>query len=246
MGSSRFPGKPLFKIAGIPLVEHCYRRAALYKEWDGLWVCTCDEEIRQWAERIGAPVIMTSAKHQRALDRVGEAAEKCGVAIHDDDVVVCVQGDEPMLHPEMIGAVARPLEQHADVHAAVLGVPIRDEGQFRDPNTCKIVHDPKGRVLYLSRSPIPHSATWPPAVTPKRILGIFSFRWRMLRQFNALPESPLERQESMDSLRLSDNGLTQHVAVYDGSAGYSVDSPADAARVEAAIRADRYWNAYAG
>jgi 3-deoxy-manno-octulosonate cytidylyltransferase (CMP-KDO synthetase) len=244
MASSRFPGKPLFKIAGIPLVEHCYRRAMLYKQWDGLWICTCDEEIRRWAESIGAPVIMTSDRHTRALDRVGEAAEKCGVAVADDDAVVCVQGDEPMLHPEMMDAVIRPLGEHRDVQAVVLGVPVEDETIFRDPNTCKIVHDQNGDVLYLTRTPVPYTTKWPPAVQPLRIFGIFSFRWHMLRRFNALGESPLEKQEALDSLRLMDNGLKQRVAVYSGTLGYSVDSPADAQRVEAAIRADRYWPAY--
>jgi 3-deoxy-manno-octulosonate cytidylyltransferase (CMP-KDO synthetase) len=244
MASSRFPGKPLFQIAGMPLVEHCYRRARLYEGWDGLWVCTCDEEIRRWAEKIEAPVVMTSDRHTRALDRVGEAAARCGAGLAADDVVVCVQGDEPMLHPEMIDALVAPFEKSADVHVTVLGVPVESEEIFRDPNTCKIVHNLEGDVLYLSRTPVPYTKTWPPAVTPLRIFGIFAFRWHMLKRFNALEESPLEKQEALDSLRLMDNGLKQRVAVYGGSRAYSVDSPGDAALVESAIRADKYWSRY--
>lgn len=244
MAASRFPGKPLFQIAGMPMVEHCYKRSRLYGKWDGLWICTCDEEIQHWAERAGAPVIMTSDRHTRALDRVGEAAEKCGAAVGDDDAVVCVQGDEPMLHPEMIDMVVAPLEQDPDVHAVVLGLPIESEAMFRDPNTCKIVHALNGDVLYLTRTPAPYTKTWPPAVTPLRIFGIFAFRWGMLKRFNALAQSPLEKQEALDSLRLMDNGLKQRVAAYRGSKGYSVDTPADADLVEAAIRADRYWGKY--
>ena len=113
--STRFPGKPLHPISGRPLLEHCYLRAKLYDRWDGLFICTCDEEIRAWAEGNGFPVIMTADTHTRALDRVAEAAENCGQPVADDDIVVCVQGDEPLLGPDMIEAVIKPFDDDATV-----------------------------------------------------------------------------------------------------------------------------------
>ena len=127
MAASRFPGKPLQPIAGRPLLEHCYLRARLYDRWDGLFICTCDEEIRAWAGDKGYPVLMTSDSHTRALDRVAEAAEICGQEVADNDIVVCVQGDEPLLGPDMIEAVIKPFDDDASVEGTLLSVPITDE-----------------------------------------------------------------------------------------------------------------------
>ena len=99
MASSRFPGKPLHRICGMTMVEHVYRRAALFPKWDGLYLATCDPEIAAVGEQNKWPTVMTSDKHTRALDRVAEAAAKCGQKLDENDIVVCVQGDEPMLRP---------------------------------------------------------------------------------------------------------------------------------------------------
>jgi 3-deoxy-manno-octulosonate cytidylyltransferase (CMP-KDO synthetase) len=123
MAASRFPGKPLADIAGRPLLEHYYLRARLYDRWDDLFITTCDEEIRTFAEEKGYPVIMTADTHTRALDRVAEAAQKCG-EVADDDIVVCVQGDEPLLGPDMLEAVIQPFFDNADVEGTLLTVPI--------------------------------------------------------------------------------------------------------------------------
>ena len=100
MGSSRFPGKPLHPILGRPMVEHVFRRAQLFPNWDDLVLATCDEEIARFGASKGFPVVMTSDRHTRALDRVAEAASKCGIKLAPDDIIVNVQGDEPMMHPD--------------------------------------------------------------------------------------------------------------------------------------------------
>lgn len=244
MAASRFPGKPLFKICGRPMVEHVFRRAQLFGAWDGLCLATCDTEIESFGLSQGWPVVMTSDKHTRALDRVAEAAAKCGVTLDDDDLVVCVQGDEPMLHPDMIAAVIRPLEEDAGVLCTVLAMHIVDEDVFRNPDTVKIIHDMKGNVLYTSRSPVPYCKKFSPALGARRIYGIFGFRWHFLRTFTALPASPLEVLESCDSNRIMDHGYRQRIAPYPNRPSFSVDSPEDTARVEAAIRQDEFWGKY--
>ena len=235
---------PLKNICGRPLVEHCFRRAQISWCWDGLFLATCDEEIRAFAEAKGFPVIMTAATHTRALDRVAEAAAKCGLALDANDIVVCVQADEPLLGPDMIEAVIRPFRSDAGVTGTMLSVPIVDEETFLNPDIVKLVHDMKGDVLYTSRSPIPYCKTFSPAIGAKRVGGIFGFRWRFLQWFTSTPESPLEISESCDSNRICDNGFRQRIAPVPYRPYVSVDSPEDVARVEAVIRQDPLWGKY--
>ena len=242
MASTRFPGKPLHPIRGRPMVEHVFERARMYGNWDGLYLATCDEEIRAFAETKGYPVIMTAGTHSRALDRVAEAAEKCG--LDKDDIAVCVQGDEPMMRPDMIDAVIAPLADDARVEGTMLAMEIVDEEIFRNPDTVKIVCDVNGDVLYTSRAPVPYCKTFPPEMGARRIYGIFAFRWSFLKWFTAQPESPLEIAESCDSNRICDNARRQRIAPYPNIASYSVDSPADGARVEAAMADDPLWGKY--
>ena len=244
MASSRFPGKPLHDIAGKPLLEHCFLRARMYDRWDGLYICTCDEEIRAWAEDKGYPVLMTTDTHTRALDRVAEATELCGQPVADDDIVVCVQGDEPLLGPDMIEAVFKPFDDDATVEGTLLAVPIPDEETFQNPDMVKLVHDRNGDVMFTSRAPIPYAKSFPPAAGAKRVGGIFGFRWHFLKWFTNQPESPLEIAEACDSNRIYDNGRRQRIAPAPDRPYLSVDSPEDAVRVEAAIRDDELWGRY--
>lgn len=244
MASSRFPGKPLAKICGRPMVEHCFERARLFGRWDGLFLATCDDEIRDVAEGKGYPVIMTSDQHTRCLDRVAEAAEKCGLPLDDEDVVVCVQGDEPMLDPAMIAKSIEPLEQDPAARCTVLTMPIIDEAEFVCPDVVKVVHDVNNTVLYTSRAPIPYAKTFSPDIGALRIYGIFAFRWGFLKTFNSLPESPLEKVESCDSNRICDNALPQKVAVFPYRPSFAVDTPADLDKVEEHMEADPLWGKY--
>ena len=243
MAASRFPGKPLHEIAGRPLLEHCYLRAKLYERWDVLSICTCDEEIREFAESKNYPVIMTADTHTRALDRVAEAAEKCG-DVADDDIVVCVQGDEPLLGPDMIEAVVKPFNNDPAVEGTMLSVPIPDEKTFLNPDMVKLVHDLKGDVMFTSRAPIPYTKEFSSDISAKRVGGIFGFRWHMLKWFTGLAESPLEIAEACDSNRIYDNGRRQRIAPAPARPYFSVDSQEDVARVEAVIEEDAYWGKY--
>ena len=244
MASSRFPGKPLYPICGKPMVEHVFRRASMFGGWDGLYLATCDREIAALGESRGWRVLMTSDYHTRALDRVAEAAGKCGQELAANDVIVCVQGDEPMLHPDMISAVIRPLEEDPSVPCTVLAMEIVDDEQFRNPDIVKIIHDMKGNVLYTSRAAIPHCKTLMPEVGARRIYGIFAFRSHFLKTFAGLPESPLERFESCDSNRILDNGFRQRIAPYPYRTAYSVDNPVDVVMVEAHMKSDPLWGSY--
>ena len=242
MAASRFPGKPLHPIAGRPLLEHCFLRAKLYERWDVLAICTCDEEIRAFAEDKGFSVIMTADTHTRALDRVAEAAEINNA--QDNDIVICVQGDEPLLGPDMIEAVVKPFDDDPEVEGTLLSVLITDEETFLNPDIVKLVHDSKGDVLFTSRAPIPYAKEFSPALGAKRVGGIFGFRWHMLKWFMGLPESPLEIAEACDSNRIYDNGRTQRIALAPVRPYISVDSPEDVARVEAVIEDDPLWGRY--
>lgn len=244
MAASRFPGKPLHKICGMPMVEHVYRRAVMFPHWDGLYLATCDQEIATLGQSRGWPTLMTSDQHARALDRVAEAAEKCGKLIEEQDVVVCVQGDEPMLHPDMISAVIQPLQEDTAVPCTVLAISIENEEQFRDPNIVKIIHDIRGDVLYTSRAPVPYCKHFPPRSGVCRIGGIFAFRWYFLKIFTSLPESPLEQVESCDSNRILDNGYRQRIAPYPAVASFSIDCPSDVEKVEAHMQDDPLWKLY--
>lgn len=244
MAASRFPGKPMFPIHGRPMVEHVYCRAALYQNWAGLYIATCDAEIENFGRSKGWPVIMTATTHTRALDRVAEAAGKCGLDLDDRDIVVCVQGDEPMMRPDMIDAVVKPFADDPSVDGTVLGMHITDETVFRNPDTVKIVHDIHDDVLYTSRAPIPYCKTFSADLGARRIYGILAFRWAYLRRFTELTPTPLEIKEACDSNRICGSGLKQRVAPYPSIPSFSVDSPADRDLVEARITDDPFWGKY--
>jgi 3-deoxy-manno-octulosonate cytidylyltransferase (CMP-KDO synthetase) len=244
MAASRFPGKPLKPILGRALVEHCFLRARMYPNWTALLLATCDAEIREFAEARNFPVIMTGSHHVRALDRVAEAAAKSGLDLAPNDVVVCVQGDEPLLAPDIIEAVVRPFRVDPQIRATVLAVPIIDEETFINPDIVKLVHDVQGNVLYTSRSPIPYCKQFSAALGAKRVGGIFGFHWELLQWFTKTTASPLEIAESCDSNRLVDNGIFQRLVTIPYRPYVSVDSPQDIARVEKHMQSDELWQLY--
>ena len=246
LAASRFPGKPLFPISGRPMIEHCFERAKLYKNWDGLFLATCDNEIKLFGEARGYPVIMTSNTHTRALDRVAEAAKKCRIPLTEQDIVVCVQGDEPLMGPDVLEAVISPLKNSSGIEGTMLTMPIYEEELMSNPDIVKVVHDQVGDVLYTSRSPVPYykPGTFSPELGAKRVGGIFGFRWHFLKWFTQTPESPLERVEACDSNRICDNGRRQRIALVPHRTYISVDSPADIQRVERVLKKDIYWGKY--
>lgn len=245
MAASRFPGKPLHSILGRPMLEHVFLRAAMYEGWDTLVLATCDAEIDAFAKGKGFPVVMTGTHHTRALDRVAEAAQKLGEPVDDDDIVVCVQGDEPMMRPDMIDAVMAPLLANASIPATILAMHIVDKDLWLNPDTVKLVYNASGEVLYTSRAPVPYcKGAFGTEHEARRIYGIFAFRWKYLKAFTEHPETRLEKLEACDSNRILDMTFRQYIAPYPSTPSFSVDSPADIGLVERHMVSDEYWARY--
>jgi len=221
----------------MAMLEHVYRRAALYSGWHRLAVATCDREIHDFSSARQFEVIDTGNHHVRALDRVAEAVEKMGEKFSEEDIVVCVQGDEPLLDPAMIEAVINPIKASMDVHATLLGVHVTEEEIWLNPDSVKLISNDSGEVLYTTRSPIPYAKDGFSAdLMARRIGGIFAFRLNALQEFTSHPETRLETLESCDSNRLLDMSFRQFVAPYPAVPMYSVDSPEDIALVEKALQ----------
>lgn len=245
MAASRFPGKPLFPILGRPMVEHVYLRANMYKNWSRLILATCDKEIEQFSASKGIPVVMTGSHHTRALDRVAEAVGLIGENIGDDDIIVCVQGDEPMMRPDMIDTVVAPLHKNPLIPCTVLAMHIAEESIWTNPDTVKIIHNDKGEVLYTSRAPVPYcKGSFSEDLMARRIYGIFAFRWKYLKAFTNHSETRLEKLEACDSNRILDMDFRQYIAPYPYARSFSVDSPDDIKLVEKHMVSDEYWGHY--
>lgn len=245
MAASRFPGKPLYPILGRAMVEHVFLRAQMYKGWSNLVLATCDNEIKQFATERAFPVIMTGSHHTRALDRIAEAVGLLGESVDDDDIIVNVQGDEPMMRPDMIDAVLAPLLQDKSKAGTILAMPIIEKSIWLNPDTVKLIFNTAGEVLYTSRAPVPYcKGEFSAELMAHRIYGIFAFRWKYLKAFTAHPETRLERLEACDSNRILDMSFRQYIAPYPYVQSYSVDSPSDIALVEDHMMNDEYWKIY--
>lgn len=232
MAATRFPGKPLAQILGVPMVGHVYHRACMCEHLDAVYIATCDAEIRAYAESIGAPCIMTAHTHQRATERAAEAVDIIEAQTGEKvDVVMMVQGDEPMLKPRMLSQAVLPLIENSNLNVANLMAVIENEDDFLDPNEIKVVVDSKDRALYFSREPIPCRARSSIRTVRHKQFGLIAFRRDYLSVFLALPPTPLELAESIDMLRvLEHGGVVQMVLTEDVSVG--VDTPDDLASVQ--------------
>lgn len=239
MGSSRFPGKPLARLLGRPMIEHVYRRVAMCDALAGTYVATCDDEIRQAAEAFGAPVIMTADTHERASDRVAEAAQKL-----DADIVVLVQGDEPMTMPEAVAVSLTPFESDPSVRCVNLTKRIETEEEFRSPNTIKVVMDNSWDALYMSRQCVPTLAKAGYDETPVyKQVCIIPFTRQALAEYASLAPTPLEIVESIDMLRFLQHGRKVRM-VESPFDTYAVDTEEDRRRVEAMMRDDALAKTY--
>jgi len=227
MASSRFPGKPLTTICGRPMIEHVYRRTRACRLFADVVIATCDIEIARAAESFGAKSILTSASHDRASDRVAEAT-----AGDTAEIVVMVQGDEPLVRPEMIEASVEALLRDATVDCANLAAAIRSEEELRDRNTIKVVAGLSGHALYFSRQPIPDcgSRSMPTQAHLKQVC-VIPFRHHALATFASLPRGPLEELESIDMLRFLENGHGVRIVTTDVPT-HAVDVPGDVRIVE--------------
>ena len=238
MASSRFPGKPLASLHGLPMIEHVFRRAKLCSQLDEVYVATCDDDIRDAALGFGARVIMTSNTHERASDRVAEAAEHFSA-----DVVVMIQGDEPMITPQMIETALSPIRSDPSTMCVNLVRRIESEQDYIDPNTIKVVAGLNGNALYFSRSPIPSVHLEETAAKVFKQVCVIPFRRECLREFARLPVTPLEIAESIDMLRLLEHGRSVRLVETD-VATHSVDTPADLQQVEMLMKDDPLMREY--
>ena len=238
MGSSRFPGKPLTKINGIPMVGHVYFRSKMAKILNEVYIATCDQEIMEYAESRGIKSVMTSDKHERASDRTAEAMLKIEKETgKKTDIVVMIQGDEPMIYPQMIDDAIEPLLHDRSIQVVNLMSPLRSREEHEDPNEVKVVTDKKGFALYFSREPIPSWKKGAKDVPMYKQVCIIPFRRNFLIKFNELAPTPLEIIESVDMLRVLENGLKVKMVSTDFET-YSVDTEEDRSTVEALMGAD--------
>jgi 3-deoxy-manno-octulosonate cytidylyltransferase (CMP-KDO synthetase) len=235
MGSSRFPGKPMAKLLGKPMVGHVYERVAKSSAVTLTAVATCDPEIRDYVQSIGGVAVMTSDKHERASDRCAEALlalEKQNGTRYD--IVVMVQGDEPMTHPEMITEAVAPMLTDPSLRITNLIGEIADVAEFEDRNCIKVVCDLESNALYFSREPIPTRAKVKSIPMGKQVC-VIPFRRDFLIEYTKLEPTPLEIAESVDMMRVLEHGMKVRMVPtkHDTRA---VDTPDDLRRVEELMR----------
>ena len=216
-GSTRLPGKPLLDIAGQTMIERVYRRACASAA-ERVVIATDDERVAEAAKRFGAEVCMTSTEHESGTDRLQETAAQLGLS--DEQCVINVQGDEPLVPPAIIDQVADNLRACQEAGMATLSTPIDCAEVFHDPNAVKVVSDRHGFALYFSRAPIPwprdemmtDALSLPAGLVPQRHLGIYAYRVAFLHRFVTWPVSALEAVEKLEQLRALEQGVRIHVA----------------------------------
>lgn len=241
MGSSRFPGKPLAPLLGLSMLEHVYKRVALCESLTDVFVATCDDEIMDAVHAFGGRAVMTSDTHQRASDRIAEAAESL-----DADIVVMIQGDEPMVVPEMIDSAVAPMTQDPGILCVNLAKRIETEEEYRDPNTIKVVIDLRGDALYFSRQAVPTNHIQPFGEIPVfKQVCIIPFQRDFLLKYAGLKPTALEIAESVDMMRVLEHGYKVRMVETDVSS-HAVDTTADLAMVENMMRDDPLLARYMG
>ena len=235
MASSRFPGKPLAPLLGLPLVLHVYRRCRLLEGVEDVIVTTCDKDIAEAARADGATVIMTRDTHPGCVDRLDEAIDYLPSKPADDDLILMVQGDEVLVTPEMMRAV---VDAYRAEPAPVVNLasPLAAPEDQDDPNAVKVVSAPDGRALFFSRSAIPNRSRAPGVVAYQQT-GVIGFSASFLKTFGRLPQTPLEMIEKVDMLRVLEHGYPVRIVKADRET-IGVDTPADKARAEQVLRQD--------
>jgi 3-deoxy-manno-octulosonate cytidylyltransferase (CMP-KDO synthetase) len=233
--STRFPGKALAEIAGRPMIEHVYGRAAAARNVDAVIVATDDERIAEAVRKFGGDVRLTRATHATGTDRIAEVA-----ATLDCDLIVNLQGDEPLIEPDTIDQAIEPFRDDAQLLMTSLFHRFQVSDDALDPHAVKVVIDQRGRALYFSRSPIPFfrgPAAERQSAGPYKHIGLYVQRREFLLKVASLDPTPLERTEALEQLRVLEHGFsitmveTQHDSI-------GVDTPADLERVRRLLTAD--------
>jgi 3-deoxy-manno-octulosonate cytidylyltransferase (CMP-KDO synthetase) len=231
--SSRLPGKPLADIGGKPMIQHVYERA-LQSGAAEVIIATDDQRIADEVERFGGRSMLTSSEHQSGTERLAEVVEQ--LALSEDQVVVNVQGDEPFIPPEIIRQVADNLANQRVAPMATLAVPMAISDEVFNPNAVKVVCDSAGYALYFSRAPIPYNREQFKSLNDQqpeqvdgymRHIGIYAYRADFIKRYVAWNESPLERIESLEQLRVLWHGEKIHVAEAIMPPAAGIDTPED-------------------
>lgn len=234
LASTRLPNKPLADIAGLPMVVRVAQRAA-ESGAARVVVAADDASIVAACERHGVAAVFTRRDHPSGSDRLAEACTQLG--LDGDDVVVNVQGDEPLIDPALVQRCATLLAERPDCVMSTAAHPIEHEADYANPNVVKVVLDRDGRALYFSRATIPFWRDGPrgalPSPAPLRHMGLYGYRAGFLRRFPQLEPAPLERTEQLEQLRVLWHGERIAVHVSDSAPGAGVDTPEDLARVRA-------------
>lgn len=237
LGSSRFPGKPLKKIYGKPMIGHVYERVVKNKLLTKTIVATCDKEIFDYVESIGGEAIMTSNHHERASDRCCEALLKLEKDNHIKyDFVVMVQGDEPMIHQQMITEALTPLLKSNEIDVSNLMAKIQTDNEFFDKNCIKVVVDNQSNAIYFSREPIPTLSKVRNLIRNKQVC-VIPFKRDFLIKYTEFPPTPLEEIESIDMLRVIENGFKVKM-IPTNFITQAVDTPEDLIKVENLLKLD--------
>jgi len=238
MNSTRFPGKPLAKIRGRAMIYHVYRRSKMAKILGDVYIATCDKEIKNYCLKNGMNVIMTKDTHQRASDRTREAAEKIekknGKKI---DIIVMIQGDEPLVCPEMIEESVGPILEDPAINVTNLMAPLKSDKEHEDFNEIKVVIDTQNFALYFSRQPIPTKKENIFGIPVYKQVCIIPFRRDFLFKFSSFEPTPLEIAESIDMLRILEHGYRVKM-VLTGFESQSVDNRNDLTKVEKLMKKD--------
>ena len=229
-GAERFPGKPLHLIAGVPMVLRVHERARRARLADLVIVATDDPRIARAVEAEGGRAVLTDPALPSGTDRVWAAVKDLQV-----DVVINVQGDEPLMEPENVDRVARFLHEHPEFPLATVAIPLSDPAEIANPNVVKVVRGDDLRALYFSRSPIPYRRREEPGYATLKHLGLYGYRKDALRRWTELPPHPLERAESLEQLRALAAGMAMAVLDAVGDS-IGVDTLEDAERVEEILR----------
>ena len=202
-GSTRFPGKPLAMLWDKPIIQHVYERA-IASDIKEVYVATDDERIYETVINFGGKAIMTSKEHSCGTERIAEASSILGLS--EEDLIINLQGDQPLFRPEFFSLLITPLLLSSDIVMATLATPIKDPKDLKDPNKVKVVLDKEGRALYFSRSPIPYFR--PPGSEPVYLkhIGVYAYKKKFLDKFIKLPKGTLEEAEKLEQLRVLEYG----------------------------------------
>ena len=243
MAATRFPGKPLKPILGLPMIGHIYKRSSFSKEFEEIYVATCDQEIFDYTQSIGGKAVMTSPTHPNCIDRASEALINIEKLLKKKfDVIAMVQGDEPLVTPDVYTLALEVLRDNKDLQVVNIMGKIESLEEFNSPNVVKVVTDQELNALYMSREPIPslkkgNQENW------LKQTGLIFFRRDYLLKFNNMKRTPLELCEGIDMLRVLEHGEKVKM-IYTDTPCLSIDTPKDLEVVEKLMANDSLFKSY--